>query len=538
MDDKEYFNPGIVDEQIDALLQTGSHPNEETRTVHDLQGLYWSDLRSLERVWERLDLGTDTGFGKNPWTKRISHNNKSLEFERFRYMQGQHTQRDKAKSPSTFTRRFGLIAAVLFTALLVGSLVALLNATRGQHNSHNGPATSRHTQVVTNAPNLQVKTPSGVYVGGDGGVTKIDPQTGNVIWGYSITLNKTLKGTPPSMLGAGVNRIILSGNTLFALIVSSASQSTEAQQGIIALNAQDGSVFWHKNVDQGLRDIALGDGQVYVSTITYSAKDSPTSEIHIFNVSTGIEKRSYSLQMDINSMTWNASKLYLGTNHGLYAIKPADGTVLWSQPVSHEQFYVTRLHIVNGVVYTSFDYTNEAGPSHSNIEAFDALSGKQLWQTNDIPGQVYDIALDEKAVYLGILRHSPDKLNVFRGTVYSYDIKNGQPNWSTPVDGAVQSAPVVADGVVYVPTYGGPDGNGHTTTALDASTGSQKWQKPITLGIMLNPVAANGLIYVADCNSFDSKSPLGTKVYAYKADGTLAWHFSIAHSLLALEVAE
>lgn len=43
MDDKEYFNPGIVDEQIDALLQTGSHPNEETRTVHDLQGLYGSD---------------------------------------------------------------------------------------------------------------------------------------------------------------------------------------------------------------------------------------------------------------------------------------------------------------------------------------------------------------------------------------------------------------------------------------------------------------------------------------------------------------
>lgn len=138
----------------------------------------------------------------------------------------------------------------------------------------------------------------------------------------------------------------------------------------------------------------------------------------------------------------------------------------------------------------------------------------------------------------GIMQHNPGDGNVFLGTVYSYNIQNGQKNWATPVDGSVQSAPVVANGVVYAPTYGGPDGNGHTTTALDASTGSTKWQKPIALGIMLNPVAANGLIYVADCNSFDTKLPLGTKVYAYKADGTLAWQLSIAHSVLALAVAE
>lgn len=87
-------------------------------------------------------------------------------------MQGQHTQRDKAKSPSTFMRRFGLIAAVLFAALLVGSLVALLNVARGQHN---GPASSGNTHA-TNVPNLQVKTPSGVYIGGNSGVTKIDPR--------------------------------------------------------------------------------------------------------------------------------------------------------------------------------------------------------------------------------------------------------------------------------------------------------------------------------------------------------------------------
>jgi len=35
-----------------------------------------------------------------------------------------------------------------------------------------------------------------------------------------------------------------------------------------------------------------------------------------------------------------------------------------------------------------------------------------------------------------------------------------------------------------------------------------------------------------------SEVQLGTKVYAYKADGTLAWQFSIAHSVLALAVAE
>ncbi|EFH83445.1 WD40 repeat containing protein [Ktedonobacter racemifer DSM 44963] len=530
MDDKEYFNPRIVDEQIEALLQTGSHPNEETRTVHDLQGLYRSDLRSLERVWERLDLGTDTGFGKNPWTKRISQNNKPLEFERFRYMQGQHTQQDKAKSPSTFMRRFGMIAAVLFMALLVGSLIAVLNVARGQHN---GPASSGNTHV-TNAPNLQVKTPSGVYIGGDSGVTKIDPQTGKVIWNYTVKLDQSPVVKTPNL---GITRIILSGNTLFALVGGGSSSS--AQQGIIALNAQDGTVFWNKSLHTGgLTDMALGDGLVYVNAGTYSDKGSSKSDIHIFSASTGVEKRSYSFQMAITSMTWNAGKLYLGTDHGLYVTKATDGTVIWKQPVSHEQFYVTRPYIVNGVVYASFDYTSEVGGSHSDIEAYDTLSGKRLWKTGDIPGQVFDIALDKNAVYLGIQQSSPSDGNVFVGTVYSYNIQNGQKNWSKAVDGSVQSAPVVVDGVVYAPTYGGPDGNGHTTTALDASTGNQKWQKPVTLGVMLNPVAANGMIYVADCNSFDSKFSLGTKVYAYKADGTLAWQFSIAHSVSALEVAE
>ncbi|GHO78105.1 hypothetical protein KSD_58760 [Ktedonobacter sp. SOSP1-85] len=531
MDDKEYFNPGIVDEQIDALLQTGSHPNEETRTVHDLQSLYRSDLRSLERVWERLDLGTDTGFRKNPWTKRISHNNKPLESERFRYMQGQHTQRDKAKSSSTFMRRFGLIAAVLFAALLVGSLVALLNVARGQHN---GPASSGNAHI-TNVPNLQVKTPFGVYIGGDGGVTKLDPKTGKAIWSYTVTFKKPSR----DMVGIGINRIILSGNTLFALVGNSLSISTDGQQGVIALNAQDGSIFWNKSIDQGrVTDMAVGDGLLYVDTVAYADKASPKTDIHVFSASTGVEKRSYSFQMAITSMTWNAGKLYLGTDHGLYVTKATDGTVVWKQEVSHEQFYVTRPYVVNGVVYASFDYTSEVGGSHSDIEAYDTLSGKQLWHTQDIPGQVFDIALDKKAVYLGILRHSSSGLNVFLGTVYSYNLQNGQRNWETSVAGAVESAPVVVNGVVYAPTYGGTDGNGHTTTALDASTGTIKWQKPITLGLALNPVAANGLVYVADCNAFDSKQPLGTRVYGYKADGTLAWQFSTDRSVMSLVVAE
>lgn len=432
-------------------------------------------------------------------------------------------QWNEVGSKSAWTRRFGLIAAVLVAALLVGSLIAFLNITRGQHSN----VSSHNTVHDTKQPNIQVKIAAGLYVGYNGSLVKNDPKTGRIIWRYNLKSATTGNGAGRG----GVYKIIPIGNTVFVLVSSHIDGAHE--QSVVALNAQDGSVFWQKSpTNLALQDMVVGDGTIYVSAIVSRTPD--TSVIYAFDARKGTAKKSYPLDLANITMTWNTGKLYLGTDKGLTVLNAQDGKVVWQDLVSNaDQFHATRPYIVNGVVYSAFNNTSELqGMSRSYLVAYNSQSGKKLWQTNELPDQLYDLTVSGQELYFGLMHSIGGDGSAFGGTIYAYNTHTGKADWNTEVDGEVSVAPTVVNGVIYVPTYGGRTGKSCTITALNASTGNIQWKKPLIFGLAVNPVVMNDLVYAATTAGFSNAS----KVYAYKLDGTQAWETKTNSAVMSIAV--
>ncbi|GER88215.1 hypothetical protein KDW_23770 [Dictyobacter vulcani] len=506
MDDKEYFNPGIVDEQVDALLQTSDPAEKEQRTVHDLQEIYQSDLQSLERVWKSLNLGTDTGFGERPWLDNISHTDTSSPYyERSRSMQGQHTQRDKTSARLALTRRFSLIAAVLVGALLVGSLIAFLNISHPPQGSASVPN------------NPQAKTPAGLYLSYDNGVSKYDAKTGKTVWRYDAA---SIKGSP--------QKIVSTGNAVFVLMSNELKDSVASS--MVALNAQNGSVLWQKKLTiPGGSDMVVEDGNAYVvSTDGTHFK----SEIDVFETSTGTKKASYPLSLVINAIIVDTGKLYLGTDQGLYVVNAQNGKVIWKDQVagSSKPYMPYRVvtHIVNKVVYAAFQ-----GPNTSYFKAYNAQSGVKLWQSKAIDGQIPDFTISGQQLYTSVTQ----PFGIVSNTIYAYNIQNGKLNWSVSMPDHIGSEPTSNKGVVYVYTYAGKQtGKKDMLNAFNESTGKRLWQKPVIGGqfSLSSVVMGSDLIYVMNADAAAPSSHRRTHVDAYNLNGTQIWDMTIDKYVISL----
>src|SRR5215211_1904889 len=110
----------------------------------------------------------------------------------------------------------------------------------------------------------------------------------------------------------------------------------------------------------------------------------------------------------------------------------------WSIPIEGQGVYGSYAStpvIVNGVVYSQ--------DLESNVQALDLESGDVLWEKKyESPS------------------HGPNGLAVAEGHVYgataseafALDQRNGKEVWATPLNGAVDMAPGVNEGKVYVST--------------------------------------------------------------------------------------
>jgi outer membrane protein assembly factor BamB len=209
--------------------------------------------------------------------------------------------------------------------------------------------------------------------------------------------------------------------------------------------------------------------------------------------------------------------LYVATENGLYAFDLARHQQRWSTALKTETaqqtLVVTRPYIVNGVLYAAVVSDNEAGATGSRVAAFSADSGKQLWQSDLMNGQVFDITLFNGVIYFG---STIPKTGPFQGALYAYDAQKGKQLWSQPTDGAVEWAPSVSNGVVYASAYVGIK-QPENVLAVSAGDGKQLWQHQIIAGLMTTPYEQNGIVYVA--GGFNNG-----KLYALKAgNGAQVW---------------
>jgi outer membrane protein assembly factor BamB len=172
----------------------------------------------------------------------------------------------------------------------------------------------------------------------------------------------------------------------------------------------------------------------------------------------------------------------------------------WSLPIEGQGVYGSYAStpvIVNGVVYSQ--------DLESNVQALDLESGEVLWSKK------YESA-----------SHGPNGLAVAEGHVYgataseafALDQKTGKEVWATPLGGAVDMAPGVNEGRVYVSTV--PEtpnaeyeaGAVGTLWAMDGKTGKKLWHfDTVPKSLWGNPQvnSGGGLWYPP---SFDAKGDL------------------------------
>jgi outer membrane protein assembly factor BamB len=217
---------------------------------------------------------------------------------------------------------------------------------------------------------------------------------------------------------------------------------------------------------------------------------------------------------------------YYGTVIGnIYAIDAATGVQLWSAPISRTDT-ASSPAVANGVVYINGD----------ELFAFNAKTGAPLWSSSLLGGTSAP-AVVGGVVYasgnilaalnattgaviwsraLGTLVTPNGSPSVAKGTVYigamvagqhgsssgmlfAINAHSGKTIWSASVPSAIYSAPAVANGVVYVGTFGG------TLYAFNAKTGAQLASVAGVAGES-SPTVANGMVF--------SESVSASKIFA------------------------
>ncbi len=223
--------------------------------------------------------------------------------------------------------------------------------------------------------------------------------------------------------------------------------------------------------------------------------------------------------------------VYLASTQGLYAISATYGMKLWNysevSSYNHETesyqhtynaFFFSAPAVVDGKVY--------AASCGGNVIAFDAVSGKKLW--NYTLGYSEETApwyssLGAPIVYNDMLYVSA----IDDRTLYALDISDGDSIWKF---GYASTEAAVAEGVVYV---GSGDGKVY---ALNAADGASIWNfttpNDPNKGNVIDttPVVSNGIVYIHSADGF---------LFALNAtDGTMLWKLKTSDSHTAPTVVD
>lgn len=212
-------------------------------------------------------------------------------------------------------------------------------------------------------------------------------------------------------------------------------------------------------------------------------------------------------------------RVYLATDHIVYALGLQTGELIWKTPTGSEGAYMGSPAYDNGVLYTTggrlllaleadtgkeiwrvtkdemflglaiANGTVYVGNWDLNLYAFDQLTGEEKWKFPARAGGMFwsAPAVDRKMVYAGNM----DKY------LYALDAQTGELRWEFQTGGGAVSEPSLADGVVYVSdsSHEFPRGARHLY-ALDAETGEQLWVFESISTFLPAPALGNGVIYI------------------------------------------
>ena len=190
----------------------------------------------------------------------------------------------------------------------------------------------------------------------------------------------------------------------------------------------------------------------------------------------------------------------LDTFSSVFALNAATGNLVWI----FNDFGGSSLDVNGSPAYANNMVYFAAG----NLYAFDAESGKVMWQTP--PPAIY-----MASPFVG--KNGIIYVQTFFG-LYAYNAMDGTEVWNVATEGGQDlfSGPVVANGTVYIP-------HSSSISALDANNGQTKWTIKSDKGIFSGPtihwqVGATATLFTGNRGDH--------KVYAFDATtGAKKWEF-------------
>ncbi|USZ67436.1 PQQ-binding-like beta-propeller repeat protein [Halorussus salilacus] len=181
---------------------------------------------------------------------------------------------------------------------------------------------------------------------------------------------------------------------------------------------------------------------------------------------------------------------------GVFALDPADGSVRWHDGDADNTQLTPALAEGTLAFPTRDGFRGVA--ADGGLRAFGRAVGYGRWRTDlDYPQSPPSVADGLLVAGIGA-NHSADG-----GRVAAVDAADGTVRWEFPVETSVWGAPAVADGVVYAAARDDDQRDAETqgtVHAIDLADGTEVWSRPLGESPRFNPVGApvvgDGLVYV------------------------------------------
>src|SRR5579884_2393388 len=369
------FLPEIVDEQVDKLTRSPRQQNAamtpDEQLVNDLHTLYLKESHAgtRERVWARLN---ERIASNDATTAPLSAEHERSAFDQMRSFERHHTMKEEILNPrQRYMHRLSLVAAVVFTALIVGSMAWIFTLAR-HHNNGSSEGSSGSAQQSQTFTQQSQPSYAGVYVNAGTSLMRVDLQTGKVIWRYDLP-NTSVPGSK-STNAVGINKYVYVGDTVYALMTTAGNP--QSKTSLIALNAETGKERWSQPLsgkDLSIIDMIVADNMIYVSA-QVGQGNNPADSVYSFSTRDGKQGNdTYNLPAYIYYITVLKGTLYVATQEGLYAFDLSSHQQRWHTTLKTEtaqqSLVVTRPRIINGILYAAVVSDNEAGPTVSRVAA-------------------------------------------------------------------------------------------------------------------------------------------------------------------------
>jgi outer membrane protein assembly factor BamB len=333
-----------------------------------------------------------------------------------------------------------------------------------------------------------------VYEASGAGIAAARASDGSTLWNYA-----TQGREAPSVYGVRwVSEGVVYGWVAPYANTGPAGSTTT----LFALRERDGSLLWSRTgalltEDQGiiysangntLCAVQAGDGRqrwcrvIGPENTSLQTLDGPAVFAGILSLFTTTFNPTSALQSDPGQSAWARSSSPPGQADALvsgqarlkpasllrphkegqpsvYAIRVADGTILWSQLLNDgKNGWISGFGVEQGVLYAGVN--DEAGPG-GQVYAWQSQTGRENWHTTSATAPTYGI-LASGMLYLGSASGSVDALN----------LRDGARLWHHSLTGEMQSPPVLSGDTLSIGASSG------VVSALDSHSGALRWQYP------------------------------------------------------------